>query len=206
MAVFDFDGTLADSLPWLVSVLDDVVERFDLAKLDRAELEALRGLTTREIMKRLGLPMWKLPAVATHVRALAARDIDAVPLFDGARAALAALDRSGVELAVVSSNAAENVQRALGAEAALIRHYECGASMFGKPAKLKKVLAKSGTPASEAIYVGDELRDADAAARVGMRFGAVVWGYNHRDVLRARGPDELFESMDDLRAKLAGVG
>lgn len=204
LAVFDFDGTLADSLPWLVAVLDDLADRFGFAKLERDELESLRGLDGRAILKRLELPMWKLPRVAAHVRTLAARDAHRVPLFDGARAALHELSASGLELAVVSSNDADNIRRALGPDtAASIRWFECGASLFGKPAKLRKVLAKSGCAPAEAIYVGDELRDADAAAAVGMSFGAVTWGYNEPAALRARNPAEIFETIDQIAAKLA---
>lgn len=203
LAVFDFDGTLADSLPWLITVLDDVADRFGFAKLGRDELDELRGLEPRAILKRLGLPLWKLPAVATHMRALAGRE--RMPLFDGIEAALQAMHERGVLLAVVSSNAEENVRRALGEQADSIRWYRCGASMFGKPSKLKKVLAESGCAPGESIYVGDELRDADAAAEVGMAFGAVGWGYNDLDVLLRREPAEVFRSPPELAAKIAPI-
>jgi phosphoglycolate phosphatase len=205
LVVFDFDGTLVDSLPWLYSVLDEVTERFELARLDRRQLEQLRQLDGRAILERLGVPLWKVPVVAAHMRALAARDLHRLELFDGVPGMLRALRAAGLELAVVSSNATENIQRVLGVEtAAFIGHYECGASMFGKPRKLKRVLAKSGVGASEAIYVGDEVRDAAAAAAVGMAFGAVSWGYNTADALRQQAPTELFASFDDLVHKLTG--
>lgn len=204
LVVFDFDGTLVDSLPWLYSVLDEVAERFDLARLDRDALHGLRQLDGRSILKRLNVPLWKVPKVAAHVRTLAARDLHALELFDGVAAMLQTLSDSGIELAVVSSNAVENIRRVLGSEtAARIRHYECGASMFGKPRKLEKVLARSGVPAHEAIYVGDEVRDAEAAQAVGMAFGAVAWGYNTVDVLRRQRPTEVFETVDELVARLA---
>jgi phosphoglycolate phosphatase len=202
LAVFDFDGTLADSMPWFVSVLDEVADRFGFAKLDREELHSLRGLDSLAILKRLELPLWKVPRVAAHMRTLASRE--RMPLFDGVEATLLELRARGVELAVVSSNGAETIRRSLGDEVAVsIGWYECGASIFGKPTKLKKVLAKSGTAPSDAIYIGDELRDADAAASTGMPFGAVSWGYNDLDVLLAKSPAEVFGSVDELATKIA---
>lgn len=201
LAVFDFDGTLADSLPWLVTVLDEVADRFGFAKLSPDELDELRGLEPRAILTRLGIPLWKLPAVATHMRTLAGRE--RMPLFEGIADALRAMDARGVRLAVVSSNAEENVRRALGGQADSIGWYQCGASMFGKPSKLKKVLAASGCAPGESIYVGDELRDADAADQVGMAFGAVGWGYADLDVLLRRKHAEVFRSPPDIATKIA---
>lgn len=202
LAVFDFDGTLADSLPWMLGVLDGVADRFGFAKLGHDELHALRGLDSMAILKRFELPLWKVPRVAAHMRALA--KTERMPLFDGVEAALRELHARGVELAVVSSNGAETIRRSLGGEvSASIGWYECGASMFGKAAKLKKVLAKSGRDAREAIYVGDEVRDADAAASAGMPFGAVSWGYNDLDVLLTKRPAEVFASVAEIAMKLA---
>ena len=39
LVVFDFDGTLAASLPWLLGVFDEVAERFGFRKLDRNEVD-----------------------------------------------------------------------------------------------------------------------------------------------------------------------
>jgi phosphoglycolate phosphatase len=124
-------------------------------------------------------------------------------LFEGLPEMLRALDVGGVDLAIVSSNSAENVQRVLGVESASrIRWYECGASLFGKASRLRKVLARSGRRAAEAIYVGDEVRDAEAAASSGIAFGAVSWGYNSAGRLVQQAPVELFRDVPELVAKL----
>ena len=58
--------------------------------------------------------------------------------------------------------------------------------MFGKAPKLRAVLKASGIPARQAIYLGDEIRDAEAAHKAGMAYGAVAWGYHSMDALRAQ--------------------
>ena len=65
------------------------------------------------------------------------------------------------------------------------------------------MLKRAEVAAREAIYVGDELRDADAARAVGIAFGAVTWGYATPEVLRARRPDRLF---DERAADRPGAG
>ncbi len=205
LAAFDFDGTLADTFPWFSEILNQVAERFGFRPIGTDEVEILRGSDTQAILKRLAIPMWKMPMIAAHMRSLAAQQIDQVRLFEGVREALGELHERGVRVAIVSSNASETIQKVLGPEAcARITQYECGASLFGKPAKLKKVLRRCGVAPERAIYVGDEIRDADAAKATGMAFGAVSWGYNRVDALAARGPQEIFDSFQDLVAKIAG--
>ena len=52
---------------------------------------------------------------------------------------------------MVSSDSESNVRRALGDDAALISQFACGASMFGKAAKFKAVLKRTGIAAADAI-------------------------------------------------------
>ena len=55
------------------------------------------------------------------------------------------------------------------------------------------MLRKTGTPAREAICIGDEIRDLDAARKEGIDFGAVTWGYTAAEALIARGPAVVFQ-------------
>jgi phosphoglycolate phosphatase len=199
LVIFDFDGTLADSFPWFASVLNDVAERFGFRKIDEAEGEALRGCDPREIIRRLGVPLWKLPMIATHMRALKAASTHHMPLFPGVGDLLRHLSSRGAALAIVSSDTATNIRHVLGPEsAALIRHYECSVPIFGKPARIRKVLKTSGIPPRETICIGDEIRDAEAARQAGVAFGAVSWGYARLEALTPYAPAEIFASIDDI--------
>src|SRR5690606_25295681 len=139
LAAFDFDGTLADTLPWFESILDSVADKYGFRKADAAERARLRHHSAHDILKILGIPMWKMPAIMTHVRQLM-REVDpSVQLFDGMAEALTQVRASGLRLAVVSSNSAANVRRVLGPQAAeWFDDFECGTDMFGKAAKLKR--------------------------------------------------------------------
>jgi phosphoglycolate phosphatase len=204
LAIFDFDGTLADSFPWLASVFNGVADRYGFRRIDAAEREALRGCGSREILARLGVPSWKLPLIARHMRALKAAEAHRVPLFDGVDVLLRRLSDRGVALAIVSSDSEANVRRVLGPEnAALIRWYACSASIFGKAAKIRRVLRRSGIAPGDAICIGDEVRDAEAAARAGVAFGAVPWGYARLDALTAHAPARIFGSLYEI-ADIAG--
>jgi phosphoglycolate phosphatase len=199
LVIFDLDGTLADSYPWFLRNLDGVVARFGLRSVGDRDIERLRGADPREILAHMGVRRWKLPLIARHIRDLKSEDIGAIPLFPGVDALLETLSSRGVVIAMVSSDAESNVKRALGSRnAGLIAHYACGASMFGKAAKFKRVLRKAGVRADEALCIGDEIRDLEAARAVGVAFGAVSWGYTSAAALQQRAPDMMLSSLDEI--------
>lgn len=116
---------------------------------------------------------------------------------------LATLKARGLRLAIVSSDAERNVRKALSAAAGSVDLYACSASLFGKAAKFRRVLKRAGVPAAAAIAIGDEMRDADAAAQAGIAFGAVTWGYAKADALMTKQPALVFRSMDEIAGRLA---
>lgn len=199
LAIFDFDGTLADSFPWFLSVVNVLADEHGFRRMEEHEVETLRGQGARQIVAHMRLPAWKMPRVAHHMRQLMARDAGRITLFPGVDGLLRELAGRGVRLAIVTSNSVDNVRQILGSEsAALIHHYACGASMFGKRPKLRAVLRSSGVPAAEALCIGDEVRDLEAARAEGIAFGAVTWGYTRPEALRALHPEEVFESVEAI--------
>lgn len=207
LVIFDFDGTLADSAGWVRGVLNDVARRYGFRALSADEFTMLRGQDNRTIVRYLGVPMWKMPLIAAHMRGLMRRDAGGIALFGGVDELLRGLADRGMTLAIVSSNAEDNVRRILGPEnAARIAHYECGASIFGKRSRFRRVLHRAGIPAGDAIAVGDEARDIEAAAVEGLASGAVGWGYATPDLLRRQNPTLMFDSVEHMAAVLAGAG
>jgi phosphoglycolate phosphatase len=150
-------------------VINDVADRFGFPRLDHAKIEALRSVGAREIMQQLGVPRWKVPLIARHMRRMKTRDVHRTSLFPGVPATLRRLKQGGVALAVVSSDTEGNVRHTLGPmNGGLIDHFACGAPLFGKPGRMRRVLRRSGFQPSEAIAIGDEIRDVEAARSVGM--------------------------------------
>lgn len=200
LAIFDFDGTLADSFPFFVSVLNELAERHDFKKIDTRQIAAFRHCSARQVMKSMGLPHWKLPLVANSCMALMRSNADAIPLFDGMEETLGYLADKGVTLSILTSNSCDNVRHIMGPQSMqLFTHLECGMSIFGKQSRIRKVLGRAAIPGHEAIYIGDQITDCEAARRAGVAFGAVAWGYGAIEALRRYAPDEVFDSVAALR-------
>ena len=198
LAIFDLDGTLADSFPWFLRTINDVADRFNFRRVADDEIEALRHASSREILARLEVPLWKLPAIARHARRLKAEAAAEIPLFAGVETMLQTLAGNGVQLALVTSDSEAKAREKLGASAALFAHFDCAASLFGKPAKFRRVIRRAGVEPGRVIAIGDEVRDIEAARAVGIACGAVSWGYAAPAALRALAPDHMFAQMEEI--------
>ncbi len=203
LVIFDFDGTLADTFPWFASVINVIADKFKVKKIDSSDLEKIRGFHANKILKYLDVPLWKMPLIENQLRVRMAEDIQQIRIFTGIENLLKNLAGRGVILAIVTSNSYKNVYQVLGPEnAAFINYYECGVSLFGKRAKIRKILRKSGIKPSDTIYIGDEMRDGEAAQKANIAFGAVTWGYNTEESLQTYSPQELFGSVDEITPKI----
>ena len=203
LAIFDSDGTLADTLPWMRSIFNELALEHGFSPVAPHDYERFRDLHGGALLRELGLPLWKLPRVVSSLRRRMATHAGTFSLFAGVSDTLQRLAARGIQLAIVSSNSRGNVERVLGADnTALIAHFGCGVSMFGKAAKLGQALRQCSVRASEAIYIGDEIRDAEAAAKAGIAFGAVTWGQHRAETLRAQKPAQFFTTVQEIADKL----
>jgi phosphoglycolate phosphatase len=204
LVIFDFDGTLADTLPWMRSVFNELADEHGFRKVPLEEHGRFQDLHGSALLKALDLPLWKLPRVVSAMRSKMALHVDQLSLFAGIDEMLRRLSLSGARLAIVSSNSQVNVEKILGTKnTALIQHFACGVSMMGKASRLHAVVRKSGVARENSIYIGDEIRDAEAARKADIAFGAVSWGQHSVGALLAENPAEVFSSIQDLMEKVA---
>ena len=202
LAIFDFDGTLADSFPFLLSVFNQIADEHGFRRLDLSQVERLRHYDTRAMMRHVGMPAWKLPLAAASFKSLMRENAGQVRLFPQVDTVLRELALCDIKLTIVSSNAEDNVRRVLGPELApLISQYECGMSIFGKTARIRKVVKRAAVAPAAALYIGDQATDAAAARKAGVAFAAVHWGFAPIEVLRKVDPEHEF----DLPASLAAI-
>lgn len=200
LAIFDFDGTLADSFPFFLQVFNQLAEQHSFKQIDPDWAYTYRHYTPRQMMELVGMPAWKLPLVAKSFISLMKQNAASISLFNEIDQMLLHLADNGVTIAIVSSNSYENVSQILGpANTRRISHFECGMSIFGKPARIRKALKKTGIPCHQAIYIGDQVTDLEAARKEKVAFGAVSWGYGTIESLREHSPEEEFDSVSAIR-------
>jgi phosphoglycolate phosphatase len=102
-----------------------------------------------------------------------------------------------------SSNSEQTIRAVLGPDlCALISQFSCGASLFGKARKFRKVTAGQVSK-DRVICIGDETRDIEAARALGLASGAVTWGAAKRSILAEHAPTILFETPSEIISHLA---
>ncbi|KFN50475.1 HAD hydrolase-like protein [Arenimonas composti] len=204
LAIFDLDGTLADSFPFFLSAQHRLADKYGFARIAADEVEAARRKPVSQLIRESGLPVWKLARVAADFRTMM-RDADGIAPFPGVPDMLAALQQAGIVLALVTSNSRENARRVLGErDFSRFTHVDCGMSILGKRPRLRRLVRAAGVSPRQAIYIGDQDSDGDAARGEGLAFGAVGWGYAAPEILRAGGPDHEFATVADIGITLLG--
>nr|WP_296950819.1 HAD hydrolase-like protein [uncultured Massilia sp.] len=178
-----------------------IADRHGFRRIDTSRAHAFRHYDTRRMMRHVGMPAWKLPLASKDFIGMMQDGAHRIALFDGIAQTLRHLHARGVRLAVVSSNSEHNVRTILGPElAGLMRQFECGMSIFGKASRIRAVLRDQHTAAAQALYVGDQATDAQAARKAGVAFGAVHWGYAAIEALRLERCAAEFVTPADLQA------
>lgn len=199
LIVFDFDGTLADSFSSFLWAARRAAERHGFRAIDESMLDELRGYSGRQVMKYLGIPLWKAPIVAADMRRFMLERVTDVRLFEGVVGVVRSLVEAGIEIAVVTSSSRANVRAVLGKEhERYVKHLACGVGMFGKSAKMKQLLRTCGYGTRDVLCVGDEIRDSEAAKASGVGFIGVSWGYTTPAVLQQYSDGPLFERIEDV--------
>jgi phosphoglycolate phosphatase len=195
--IFDFDGTLVDSLPVVVRIANQMVPKLNI---DDEELALIRELPAREIIKRSGIPYWQLLRLMIKGKKIMAQHLDELKVFKGIDAVIKELHQQGFQISVVSSNSEENIRKVLKREG--IESYFSGVygnvGLFSKSRVFKIVLKDQKSKADDAIYVGDEVRDIEAAGKAHLPVISVTWGYNGEAILKKYQPSFLAHTPAQL--------
>lgn len=127
------------------------------------------------------------------------RDAARLQLFPGMSDVLKALSDAGVRLAILSSNASKNIHTVLGPEMqSLFHYYQCGVTFSGKESKRNRLLKKTRAKPHETMFIGDELRDLEAAQAAAVHFGAASWGLNSKETFEKYDLFLVFERPEDI--------
>ncbi|MBI2775259.1 HAD-IA family hydrolase [Candidatus Dependentiae bacterium] len=197
MLIFDFDGTIADSLPAIFQALNNNASYFGYKTIERIEL--LAGKDSSEFLKEFEISSIKLPFVVQAVRNEVNKKITSIQPFDQLKSILDQLKAKQVKLGIVTSNSTQNVKEFLAYHN--LDYFDLihgGSSLFGKGKILKKLLNDHNLEASNVIYIGDETRDIQAAQENHIRCAAVTWGLCTAERLAAYKPDFIVHDKSDL--------
>lgn len=195
--IFDFDGTIADSFEVVLELFYELTghERFT-----PEEITAFRRLPIRRVLKEVNVSLRHGARLLMQGRTMMRQRMQEVRVIPGLHHVLAELHQSGWRLMVVSSNSQQNVAAYLETHdlSEYFDQIHGGVGLFSKTQSLRKVIRQNKLTRESCFYVGDEVRDVQAANKAHVRCVAVGWGYNDVPALRAEKPFALAEKPTDL--------
>src|SRR4030065_1056562 len=188
--IFDFDGTLVDSSYAIEKLFQYFKKEYKKTYMDREQFRKINSLPLRQKIKKMGVPLYKLPALSLEAKRIYFSYIGKIKIIEGIPDLLVKLTQLGLELSILSSNSVRNINHFLN-----INKINCFSGIYSAPNMLKKnediiKLLKNKKLARENIlYVGDELHDVVACKKSQIKVAAVTWGLDSIDSLKSGEPD-----------------
>lgn len=197
--IFDFDGTIADTMSEMIKIYNENHRRFRVRPVSAEELGCLRAQGPYDIMRELKISTLKLPLIMFRLKRVLKSRIPGIEPCTKMVSLINSLKESGYRLGILSSNSVANIRLFLQRNGLdCFDFIQSSSNLFGKHRALARIIKKNGVSEENLIYIGDEIRDIEATDRVGVPIIAVSWGYNSPDALKRYAPDYFAESPEDI--------
>lgn len=203
--VFDFDGTIADTLGETRRIFNVIAPDYGIRQVAEHELDQLRHLSLKDLLDHLDIPKRRVPALISRGTGMMRGNISQLKLIDGMPEVLLELRRHVHSFGILTSNSTANVDLFLRNHG-LREQFDFISStskLTGKSKHLKAIRKTFSVRPDEMLYIGDELRDVKASQKAGVPIAAVTWGFNSRQALAAAKPDYLFDQPADFLTLLS---
>jgi len=198
LLVWDFDGTLADSLPISLEIFNRMAGEHGFKPI--LDPQIVRTMTILRFIRAHRIPLIQVPRLIRKFLVSQSQMMPTTPLYPELATMLLSLTDQGARLGIVSFNKELNIRTCLKASQ-VEQHFEfvigCG-GLFGKRRALRKVVKSHGFKRHEVLYIGDEVRDVVAARKAGVDMAAVTWGFNSSEVLAKHNPTYLVGCPEEL--------
>jgi len=198
--IFDFDGTIADTLEESVKIYNILAERYGLTPVRPEELSSLRHLSLGGLLDHLGVSKHQLPKILFNATRMLKNSIATLPLISGMDEVLPELRKSAEHFGILTSNSVENVNLFLKTHGLenIFTFVSSTSKLTGKARHLRNIQKSYKIETENLLYIGDEIRDVRASQKAGFAIAAVDWGFNSQESLQKEHPDFLLHHPREL--------
>ncbi|BDQ04949.1 MAG: phosphoglycolate phosphatase [Candidatus Dojkabacteria bacterium] len=194
--IFDFDGTIIDSIDDIVFILSKYIPNLTRNTLRQILVDVYIRHSTSALFKMFYAEI----LIFLHVNQVLkniVEDTGKLPLIHDIQDVLIDLHKNGVKLFVVSSNFTKNIQDYLiSKNLDVFERVEGIGIIFGK-ARYIKAIANTYSD-SDIYYIGDDIRDVLAAKKACVKSVAVTWGLSTKEDFQYVDPDYIVDQPTDL--------
>lgn len=205
LVVFDWDGTLVDSVERIVSCLKHASQEVGLPLLSDSEYCDVIGLGMSEAIKQL-YPTFSASNICRFMDAYRHEFFNRYqgppPLFDGVSDVLASLREEGYLLAVATGKSRKGLAGELDVRdiADFFLATRCADETRSKPdpMMLYQLMGELRCDAADVLMIGDSVYDMEMAANAGVDRLAVTWGVHGRDRLVSFKPVRVTDRVSEI--------
>ncbi len=188
LVIFDFDGTLAETQDIWLAVLNKLAKKYDYKQLEKTQVNHFKNECAEEVIKELQIPFWKLPFIIKKAHEEVHNKIERASTVTGMKELLLDLQKKE-DVAIITSNDADKVAAFLKKHKfPEIKEIIGGVALFGKDIKIKRLMNSKRISEKNTYYIGDEIRDMEAAQKARVHGIAVTWGFNTKKALKKAKP------------------
>lgn len=202
LVIWDFDGTLADTLAVALRIYNEAAARHGFLPID--DPEAVRRMSSLAFLREHKVPLLRLPLLMREFLAALKQEVAKVRLFPEIPETLAAVRGLGCRMGILSSNSRDNILACLEANG-VADSFEFVVGymrLLGKGRALRRLLRDRRVEPQRVLYVGDELRDLEAAREARTDVAAVSWGLHAGEFLAEQGPTYLVSAPSEIPSLL----
>ncbi len=199
--IFDFDGTLADTVPVIFTIVGELAKEIGYdRRITEEDIKWVSEHKLIEIPKKFNIPLIKIPYLFMEGRKKLKKQMFSVPACKGMVESLHVLKEKGYRLGILSSNSRDIIQEFLLKYnlVDLFDFVHSELNLFGKDQALVALLNEHKMKKEDTIYVGDELRDIEACRKAGLDVISVGWGFNSPDTLKKENSNYLALKPQDI--------
>jgi len=202
LVIFDWDGTLFDSVGQIVASLQFAAQQFNQPLTD-ADAKSIIGLGLPEVAKRLfpAVPELHADILQAYSEHYVANSVEDA-WFEGVSEMLYALKDQGIKLAVATGKSRKGLDRVLKQTNSLELFHATRAASETRskpdPLMLAEILAETGIHAHEAIMVGDTSYDLEMALNIVMPSVGVSYGVHTSETLAKFNPLSIVNDVSSL--------
>ncbi len=207
--IFDLDGTLTDTLESITYSVNLTLKEMKLPAITMEQCRMFVGNGARVLMENAmkacgDTDLLRIEeAMQIYGRVFSENCTYRVRPYDGITETLMKLKEEGVHLAVLSNKpdgqAVDVVHTFFGKELFdYVQGQREGIPRKPDPAGVFLIMDRTGSKASECLYIGDSDVDMHTGKNAGMKTIGVSWGFRSRDVLTGAGADVIIDRPQEL--------
>ncbi|WP_186646814.1 HAD hydrolase-like protein [Fluviispira vulneris] len=197
IAVFDFDGVIADSRMAIFEAFKEISIR---KKMPLITSDEIFNLSIKQILSKYKIRWYQIPHYLNLSRQIIFLNRDLITLDQQIIKMFENINFENIKFVILSSNSNNLINEFVQKNLPDIKFTEVigGVSLFGKSRKIKQLAKRYSKNKNDFIYIGDEVRDIIAARRAAIKSVAVLWGKESEKLLTQEKPNYIAKSGYDL--------